>query len=161
MFLLILFEYLQGGGWCNTIRNCVYRKNTHRGSSKYMENQIPFTGILSNKPEENPGFSLYPKGPKHACIFLPIVELISRFNLWILSLCSVIFLDIIFHVQISLTGTESNYGTVMGHLLVEIVKMRSVKVVYHILFDFIYIIAINSPSYFHGRQGFCRYIQSI
>ncbi|KAK7356236.1 hypothetical protein VNO80_15504 [Phaseolus coccineus] len=48
--------HLEGGGWCNTIRNCVYRKNTRRGSSKFMENQIPFTGILSNKPEENPDF---------------------------------------------------------------------------------------------------------
>ncbi|XP_020226162.1 pectin acetylesterase 6 [Cajanus cajan] len=48
--------HLEGGGWCNTIRNCVYRKNTRRGSSKYMESQIPFTGILSNKPEENPDF---------------------------------------------------------------------------------------------------------
>ncbi|CAI8603632.1 unnamed protein product [Vicia faba] len=48
--------HLEGGGWCDTIRNCVYRKKTRRGSSKYMENQIPFTGILSNKPEENPDF---------------------------------------------------------------------------------------------------------
>ncbi|CAK8572635.1 unnamed protein product [Lathyrus sativus] len=48
--------HLEGGGWCNTIRNCVYRKKTRRGSSKYMEDQIPFTGILSNKPEENPDF---------------------------------------------------------------------------------------------------------
>ncbi|PRQ45021.1 putative pectinacetylesterase/NOTUM [Rosa chinensis] len=47
---------LEGGGWCNTIRNCVYRKTTRRGSSKYMEKQLPFTGILSNKPEENPDF---------------------------------------------------------------------------------------------------------
>ncbi|KAF6163476.1 hypothetical protein GIB67_029325 [Kingdonia uniflora] len=47
---------LEGGGWCNTIRNCVYRKKTRRGSSTYMEKQIPFTGILSNKAEENPDF---------------------------------------------------------------------------------------------------------
>ncbi|KAA8545326.1 hypothetical protein F0562_020110 [Nyssa sinensis] len=47
---------LEGGGWCNTIRSCVYRKTTRRGSSNYMEKQIPFTGILSNKPEENPDF---------------------------------------------------------------------------------------------------------
>lgn len=47
---------LEGGGWCNDHRNCVYRKRTHRGSSNYMERQIPFTGILSNKPEENPDF---------------------------------------------------------------------------------------------------------
>ncbi|KAJ0094046.1 hypothetical protein Patl1_24703 [Pistacia atlantica] len=47
---------LEGGGWCNSIRSCVYRKKTRRGSSKYMEKQIPFTGILSNKAEENPDF---------------------------------------------------------------------------------------------------------
>ncbi|XP_023521075.1 pectin acetylesterase 10-like [Cucurbita pepo subsp. pepo] len=47
---------LEGGGWCNNIRNCVYRKTTRRGSSKFMEKQIPFTGILSNKAEENPDF---------------------------------------------------------------------------------------------------------
>jgi len=46
---------LQGGGWCNNVKTCVYRKTTRRGSSKYMEKQIAFTGLLSNKPEENPG----------------------------------------------------------------------------------------------------------
>lgn len=48
--------HLEGGGWCNTIRNCVYRKTTRRGSAKFMEKQLPFTGILSNKAEENPDF---------------------------------------------------------------------------------------------------------
>lgn len=47
---------LQGGGWCNNIRTCVYRKKTRRGSSAYMEREIPFTGILSNDAQENPGF---------------------------------------------------------------------------------------------------------
>ncbi|GMP63630.1 hypothetical protein CsSME_00025243 [Camellia sinensis var. sinensis] len=47
---------LEGGGWCNAIRSCVYRKTTRRGSSIFMEKQIPFTGILSNKAEENPDF---------------------------------------------------------------------------------------------------------
>ncbi|KAK8486164.1 hypothetical protein V6N11_019987 [Hibiscus sabdariffa] len=47
---------LEGGGWCNSIRTCVYRKKTRRGSSTYMEKQIPFTGILSEKAEENPDF---------------------------------------------------------------------------------------------------------
>ncbi|KAM0948389.1 putative pectinacetylesterase/NOTUM [Dioscorea sansibarensis] len=47
---------LEGGGWCNDIATCVYRKSTHRGSSNYMERVIEFTGILSNKPEENPDF---------------------------------------------------------------------------------------------------------
>ncbi|OMO82296.1 Pectinacetylesterase [Corchorus olitorius] len=47
---------LEGGGWCNNIRTCVFRKTTRRGSSKFMEKKINFTGILSNKPEENPDF---------------------------------------------------------------------------------------------------------
>ncbi|KAH6804242.1 Pectinacetylesterase family protein [Perilla frutescens var. frutescens] len=47
---------LEGGGWCNNLRSCIYRKTTHRGSSTLFEKQIPFTGILSNKPEENPDF---------------------------------------------------------------------------------------------------------
>lgn len=135
MQLLILFEYLQGGGWCNTIRNCVYRKNTRRGSSKYMENQIPFTGILSNKPEENPGFSLYPETCMHCFTFTYCLlnsTLFENVTYVYSSLCSVIFLNVIFHAQISLTGTELNYGTVMGRLSVEIVKMRSVSVTCHI-----------------------------
>ncbi|KAK4849081.1 hypothetical protein QYF36_020613 [Acer negundo] len=48
--------HLEGGGWCNTIRSCVFRKTTRRGSSNFMEKQLPFTGILSNKAEENPDF---------------------------------------------------------------------------------------------------------
>ncbi|CAI0552056.1 unnamed protein product [Linum tenue] len=47
---------MQGGGWCNSIRTCVYRKTTRRGSSRYMEKQLAFTGILSNRAEENPDF---------------------------------------------------------------------------------------------------------
>ncbi|CAI9765263.1 unnamed protein product [Fraxinus pennsylvanica] len=47
---------LEGGGWCNSIRACVYRKKTRRGSSTYFEKIIPFTGILSNKAQENPDF---------------------------------------------------------------------------------------------------------
>ncbi|KAA8536682.1 hypothetical protein F0562_029160 [Nyssa sinensis] len=47
---------LEGGGWCNSITSCAYRKKTRHGSSFYMEKEIPFTGILSNKVEENPDF---------------------------------------------------------------------------------------------------------
>ncbi|XP_057807469.1 pectin acetylesterase 12-like [Salvia miltiorrhiza] len=47
---------LEGGGWCNNIRTCVYRKKTRRGSSNYFERQIAFTGILSDKAWENPDF---------------------------------------------------------------------------------------------------------
>lgn len=48
--------HLEGGGWCNTIRTCVFRKKTPHGSSTHMEKLIPFTGILSNRAEENPDF---------------------------------------------------------------------------------------------------------
>lgn len=47
---------LEGGGWCNNIRTCVFRKKTRHGSSTYMEKEIPFTGILSKNAEENPDF---------------------------------------------------------------------------------------------------------
>ncbi|KAG6408634.1 hypothetical protein SASPL_131652 [Salvia splendens] len=47
---------LEGGGWCNNVRTCVYRKKTRRGSSNYFERQIAFTGILSDKAWENPDF---------------------------------------------------------------------------------------------------------
>ncbi|KAJ6323388.1 hypothetical protein OIU76_010823 [Salix suchowensis] len=47
---------LEGGGWCNSITKCVFSKRTRHGSSHYMEKQIPFEGILSNKAGENPDF---------------------------------------------------------------------------------------------------------
>ncbi|KAE8660239.1 Pectin acetylesterase 6 [Hibiscus syriacus] len=47
--------HLEGSGWRNNIRTCVFRKTTRPGSSKFMEKQLNFTGILRNKPEENPG----------------------------------------------------------------------------------------------------------
>lgn len=48
---------MQGGGWCNTRRSCIFRKTTRRGSSNHMEKVLAFTGILSNKANENPGLS--------------------------------------------------------------------------------------------------------
>ncbi|KAK4270229.1 hypothetical protein QN277_023290 [Acacia crassicarpa] len=47
---------LEGGGWCGNIKTCEYSKRTRHGSSNFMEKQIPFVGILSNKAEENPDF---------------------------------------------------------------------------------------------------------
>ncbi|XP_006402417.2 pectin acetylesterase 6 [Eutrema salsugineum] len=47
---------LEGGGWCNNRRTCVYRKTSRRGSSNFMEKALAFTGILSNKSQENPDF---------------------------------------------------------------------------------------------------------
>jgi len=49
---------IQGGGWCNDVSSCVLRKGNRRGSSNHMERQLQFTGIMSNRPEENPGILL-------------------------------------------------------------------------------------------------------
>ncbi|CAH8361739.1 unnamed protein product [Eruca vesicaria subsp. sativa] len=47
---------MQGGGWSNTQRSCIYRKNTRSASSNHMEKILAFTGILSNKANENHDF---------------------------------------------------------------------------------------------------------
>ncbi|XLR64627.1 hypothetical protein S83_015299 [Arachis hypogaea] len=39
-------------------RTCIYRKKTRRGSSAFMEKEIPFIGILSNKAEQNPELTI-------------------------------------------------------------------------------------------------------
>ncbi|TKW13140.1 hypothetical protein SEVIR_5G079400v4 [Setaria viridis] len=48
--------HLEGGGWCDTVRSCAGRTLTDFGSSKFMQRQINFTGILSNDPVLNPDF---------------------------------------------------------------------------------------------------------
>lgn len=48
--------HIEGGGWCNTIASCSFRKKTALGSSKYMEHQVQFSGILSRDPSHNPDF---------------------------------------------------------------------------------------------------------
>lgn len=48
--------HIEGGGWCNTIQSCSLRKRTQLGSSKYMDRQVPFFGILSSQPSQNPDF---------------------------------------------------------------------------------------------------------
>ncbi|KAG2323221.1 hypothetical protein Bca52824_016434 [Brassica carinata] len=57
----------EGGGWCGTIEDCVNMKKTRHGSSKYMEKQIPFTGILSDKAAENPDFYNWNKVKLRSC----------------------------------------------------------------------------------------------
>lgn len=109
---------LEGGGWCDTIRNCVYRKKTRRGSSAYMEKQIPFSGILSNKAGENPGYIsgcvLYFITHK-ALLFLHFLsEVISNLTFWMQNK----------QLQTFTTGTELRFDIVMVHLSAVTVKMR-------------------------------------
>ncbi|CAO2203388.1 unnamed protein product [Urochloa humidicola] len=47
---------LEGGGWCNNVRGCQFRKTSRRGSSDLMEKEIPFGGIMGSNPTENPDF---------------------------------------------------------------------------------------------------------
>ena len=46
---------MQGGGWCESVTACMYRKGSRLGSSNLMERQLEFRGILSSNPAENPG----------------------------------------------------------------------------------------------------------
>ncbi|CAI9779048.1 unnamed protein product [Fraxinus pennsylvanica] len=48
--------HIEGGGWCNTISSCSSRKRTALGSSKYMDREVQFFGLLSDNPLRNPDF---------------------------------------------------------------------------------------------------------
>ncbi|KAF5773781.1 putative pectinacetylesterase/NOTUM [Helianthus annuus] len=48
--------HIEGGGWCNTVASCTFRKTTALGSSKYMDHQVLFSGILSGDQSHNPDF---------------------------------------------------------------------------------------------------------
>ncbi|KAL6850063.1 hypothetical protein ACP4OV_020690 [Aristida adscensionis] len=47
---------LEGGGWCNNVRECQLRKGSPLGSSNLMEKEIPFAGIMSSSAADNPDF---------------------------------------------------------------------------------------------------------
>ncbi|XP_010536210.1 PREDICTED: pectin acetylesterase 7-like [Tarenaya hassleriana] len=48
--------HMEGGGWCNDIASCSERKNTMKGSSKFMNKDFGFSGILGSKQSSNPDF---------------------------------------------------------------------------------------------------------
>ncbi|KAH0643887.1 hypothetical protein KY289_034861 [Solanum tuberosum] len=47
---------VEGGGWCQNVAQCLLRKNSKYGSSAKMENQVFFSGMLSNEQKFNPEF---------------------------------------------------------------------------------------------------------
>ncbi|WMV43105.1 hypothetical protein MTR67_036490, partial [Solanum verrucosum] len=49
--------HLDGGGWCNSISDCLNRSATFLGSTKMMYQQGFFAGILHNTSKHNPGNS--------------------------------------------------------------------------------------------------------
>lgn len=48
--------HIEGGGWCNNVTTCLNRKNTRLGSSSKMDEELAFSGIMSNDPKYNPDF---------------------------------------------------------------------------------------------------------
>ncbi|CAA0838793.1 Pectin acetylesterase 8 [Striga hermonthica] len=48
--------HFEGGTWCHNVKTCLARKKTRLGSSKLMEKQVVFSGILSNNKKFNPDF---------------------------------------------------------------------------------------------------------
>ncbi|CAL9772891.1 unnamed protein product [Musa acuminata subsp. burmannicoides] len=47
--------FVEGGGWCSTVEECLARKNTFRGSSDHMPPQS-FSGMLGGVQQSNPDF---------------------------------------------------------------------------------------------------------
>ncbi|XP_058099202.1 pectin acetylesterase 5-like [Magnolia sinica] len=47
--------HIEGGGWCNTVASCAWRKMTPLGSSDRMD-QVPFIGMFSSDQSQNPDF---------------------------------------------------------------------------------------------------------
>ncbi|XP_070039745.1 pectin acetylesterase 11-like [Nicotiana tomentosiformis] len=47
---------MDGGGWCESIPDCLSRSTTKYGSTKHMKNVSWFAGILDPSPRDNPEF---------------------------------------------------------------------------------------------------------
>ncbi|KAJ6806784.1 pectin acetylesterase 5-like isoform X1 [Iris pallida] len=48
--------HIEGGGWCNSVKSCSFRRGTPLGSSHFMEREIFLHGILSHDQSQNPDF---------------------------------------------------------------------------------------------------------
>nr|GMD87808.1 pectin acetylesterase 8-like [Ipomoea batatas] len=48
--------YLQGGGWCTTVKECQQRSTTHLGSSKNLADTVHLGNILRQSSDTNPDF---------------------------------------------------------------------------------------------------------
>ncbi|CAL9226057.1 unnamed protein product [Arabidopsis halleri] len=48
--------HMEGGGWCTDVASCNERKGTMKGSSKFMNKDFGFSGILGGKQSTNPDF---------------------------------------------------------------------------------------------------------
>ncbi|KAL9675306.1 hypothetical protein QQ045_003508 [Rhodiola kirilowii] len=53
--------HIEGGGWCDSVQSCSFRKNTALGSSDFMDRRVPFSGILISDEVQNPDFHTWNK----------------------------------------------------------------------------------------------------
>uniref|UniRef100_A0A7N0T5J2 Pectin acetylesterase n=1 Tax=Kalanchoe fedtschenkoi TaxID=63787 RepID=A0A7N0T5J2_KALFE len=53
--------HIEGGGWCDSVESCSFRKTTALGSSDFMDPRVPFSGILSSDEKRNPDFHSWNK----------------------------------------------------------------------------------------------------
>nr|GLL36844.1 pectin acetylesterase 8-like isoform X3 [Ipomoea trifida] len=59
--------YLQGGGWCSTVEECVDRSQRYFGSSKNLNESVQFGNILSKDSKKNPDFCNWNRVFIHYC----------------------------------------------------------------------------------------------
>nr|GME08828.1 pectin acetylesterase 8-like [Ipomoea batatas] len=59
--------YLQGGGWCSTVEECVDRSQRYFGSSKNLNESVQFVNILSKDSKTNPDFCSWNRVFIHYC----------------------------------------------------------------------------------------------
>nr|GMD40041.1 pectin acetylesterase 8-like [Ipomoea batatas] len=59
--------YLQGGGWCSTVEECVDRSKKDLGSSKRSMESVQFANILSKDSKTNPDFCSWNRVFIHYC----------------------------------------------------------------------------------------------
>ncbi|XP_019186387.1 PREDICTED: pectin acetylesterase 8-like [Ipomoea nil] len=59
--------YLEGGGWCSTVDECVDRSTKNLGSSKFLNESMEFDNILSKDSKTNPDFYSWNRVFIHYC----------------------------------------------------------------------------------------------
>ncbi|GBG76853.1 hypothetical protein CBR_g23068 [Chara braunii] len=59
--------FFEGGGWCYSKRECVWRSKGGLGSSKYLSPRVTYGGMFSNKQDVNPDFYNWNVAYVHYC----------------------------------------------------------------------------------------------
>uniref|UniRef100_A0A2N9FFG9 Pectin acetylesterase n=1 Tax=Fagus sylvatica TaxID=28930 RepID=A0A2N9FFG9_FAGSY len=89
--------HIEGGGWCNNVTTCLSRTKTRLGSSKLMDKEIAFSGILSRYQKFNPDFYDWNRIKVRYCDGASFTGDVEAVNPAILSGCSAGGLTSILH----------------------------------------------------------------